>query len=133
MFHETSTRLRLPTGVAAAGGIVAVIAAFTSAAVADVTGILAASAAAIGALVAFRQRQKILHVYEEQMRTKRSELVKAIEAHLQQAIGLFYQEVAAAFQPLAAFCAAQRRTYEPLLERAEELECVFDGLKSRLG
>jgi GTPase SAR1 family protein len=133
MFHETSTRLRLPTGVAAASGIVAVIAAFTSAAVADVTGILAASAVAIGTLVAFRQRQKILHAYEEQMRTKRSELVKAIEAQLQQAIGLFYQEVAATFQPLAAFCAAQRRSYEPLLQRAEELERVFEGLKSRLG
>ena len=133
MFQETSTRLRLPAGVAAAGGIIAGIAAFTSAAVADVTGILAASAAAIGTLVALRQRRKILRAYEEQMRTKRSELVKAIEQQLQQAIGLFYQQVGAAFQPLAAFCVAQRRSYEPLLQRAEELEHVFDGLKSRLG
>ena len=133
MFQETSTRLRLPAGVAAAGGIIAGIAAFTSAAVADVTGILAASAAAIGTLVALRQRRKILRAYDEQMRTKRSELVKAIEQQLQQAIGLFYQQVGAAFQPLAAFCVAQRRSYEPLLQRAEELEHVFDGLKSRLG
>jgi small GTP-binding protein len=42
MFRETASWLRLPAGVAAAGGIVTVIVAMSSAAVADVTGALAA-------------------------------------------------------------------------------------------
>jgi len=62
LFRETSARLRVPAGVAAAGGIAAVIAAMTSAAVADVTGVLAASAAIIGTIVALSQRRKILRI-----------------------------------------------------------------------
>ncbi len=133
MFHETSTRLRLPAGVAAAGGIVALIAAMSSAAVADVTGIVAASAAAIGAIVAFGQRRKILRVYEQQMEAKCAELSKAIEQQLNHAIALFYKEVATAFQPLAIFCLTQRRTYEPLLKRAKEVQETFENLKARIG
>jgi acyl-CoA reductase-like NAD-dependent aldehyde dehydrogenase len=122
----------LPAGIAVASGIVAAIAAMGSAAVADVTGVLAASAAAAGTLVAIMQRRKILRAYAEEMESKRSELVKTIELQLGQAIELFYKEVAAAFQPLAAFCLTQRRIYEPLLQRAEELQGIFAGLKSRL-
>jgi len=132
LFRETSARLRLPAGIAVASGIVAAIAAMGSAAVADVTGVLAASAAAAGTLVAIMQRRKILRAYAEEMESKRSELVKTIELQLGQAIELFYTEVAAAFQPLAAFCLTQRRIYEPLLQRAEELQGIFAGLKSRL-
>jgi len=47
IFRETSNRLRIPAGVAAAGGLVAVVAAMSSAAVADVTGVLAVSAAIV--------------------------------------------------------------------------------------
>ena len=65
MFRETAAWLRLPAGVAAAGGIVTVIVAMSSAAVADVTGVLAASAAIIGTIVAFTQRKKILAAYEQ--------------------------------------------------------------------
>jgi GTPase SAR1 family protein len=133
MFHETSIRLRLPAGVAAVGGIAAVIAAMSGAAVADVTGIVAASAAAIGAIVAFGQRRKILHAYEQQMEAKCAELSRAIEQQLNHAIALFYKQVATAFQPLAAFCVTQRRIYEPLLKRAEELQQTFENLKTRLG
>ena len=50
-----------------------------------------------------------------------------------QAIELFYTEVSAAFQPLAAFCLTQRRTYEPLLQRAQQLQETFAGLNSRIG
>src|SRR6185503_8943632 len=50
LFAETATRLRLPAGVAAASGLVALVAAMSSAAVADVTGILAASAAVTGSV-----------------------------------------------------------------------------------
>jgi GTPase SAR1 family protein len=132
-FHETSARLRVPAGVAVAGGIATAIAAISSAAVADVTGILVASSAAVGAFLALRQRRKILTTYEEQMERKRSELVKTIEQQLQQAIIRFYKDVSATFEPLTAFCLTQRKTYEPLLHRAEGLQQTFAGLRARLG
>jgi predicted transcriptional regulator len=40
---------------------------------------------------------------------------------LEETIDRFYKEVSSAFHPLAAFCQIQRSTYEPLLERAEEI------------
>ena len=132
LFRETSARLRVPAGVAAAGGIATLIAAMTSAAVADVTGVLAASAAVIGTIVAFGQRRKILRTYEQQMETRRSELMQAMEQQLNHAINLFYREVSTAFQPLAAFCVAQRRLHGPRLDRARELQLIFAGLASRL-
>ena len=132
-FHETSARLRVPAGIAAVGGIATAIAAISSAAVADVTGILAASSATVGAFLALRQRRKILSTYEEQMKRKRSELVKTIEQQLQEAIIRFYKDVSAAFEPLTAFCLTQRKTYEPLLHRAEALQQTFTGLRARLG
>ncbi len=133
LFRETTTRLRVPAGVAAAGGIVAVIAAMSSAAIADVTGVLAASAAVFGTIVAITQRKKILNSYRDQMTSKCSDLEKAIEQQLSHAIELFYQEVSAAFQPLAAFCVTQRQTCEPLLRRSEELQKMFEKLTARLG
>ena len=48
----------------------------SSAAVADVTGILAASAAVTGAIVALSQRRKILRAYSEQMENKCKELTR---------------------------------------------------------
>jgi tRNA U34 5-carboxymethylaminomethyl modifying GTPase MnmE/TrmE len=132
LFRETSARLRVPAGVAAAGGIATLIAAMTSAAVADVTGVLAASAAIIGAVLAITQRKKILVAYQQHMETRRAELAQAIERQLNHAIDLFYKEVSTIFQPLAAFCVTQRRLHEPLLKRAEELERTFAGLLSRL-
>lgn len=129
LFDETSNRLRVPAGIAAAGGVIALISALSSAAVADVTGVLAASAAVIGTIVAVGQRRKILAAYEKQMETKSAELVQAIEQQLTRAIDVFYAEVASAFHPLQAFCIAQRRQYEPLLERTEELRKRFDELK----
>ena len=133
LFRETSARLRVPAGVAAAGGIIAVIAAMSSAAVADVTGILAASALVVGTVVALTQRKKIIETYGEQMSSKCSELLKTIEQQLTHAIELFYKEVSAAFQPLAAFCVTQRQTCEPLLRRAEELQKTFEKFGARLG
>jgi GTPase SAR1 family protein len=133
LFSETSARLRLPAGVAAAGGIAAAVAAMTSAAVAVVTGMLAASAAIIGAIVAVRQRRKILRVYEQEMEAKGCELMQTIEQQLKHAAELFYKDISAAFQSLAVFCVTQRQTYEPLLNRAKELQQTFNSLKSRLG
>jgi small GTP-binding protein len=133
MFRETAARLRLPAGIAAAGGIVTAIVAMSSAAVADVTGVLAASAAVIGTIVAFTQRRKILAAYEREMETKRLELVHAIEEQMNHAIDLFYQEISLAFAPLAAFCTSERKRYQPLMERAEKLKEILRGLTARLG
>ncbi|HEV2841167.1 MAG TPA: dynamin family protein [Chthoniobacterales bacterium] len=133
MFRETAARLRLPAGIAAAGGIVTAIVAMSSAAVADVTGVLAASAAVIGTIVAFTQRRKILTAYEREMEAKRLELVHAIEEQMNHAIYLFYQEIFLAFAPLAAFCTSERKRYEPLMERGEKLKEIFRGLSARLG
>jgi hypothetical protein len=133
MFRETAAWLRLPAGVAAAGGIVTVIVAMSSAAVADVTGILAASAAVIGTIVAFTQRKKILAAYEREMETKRLELLHAIEEQMNHAIDLFYKEISVAFEPLAAFCTAERQRYEPLKQKVETLKETLRSLAARLG
>lgn len=133
MFRETAAWLRLPVGVAAAGGIVTVIVAMSSAAVADVTGVLAASAAVIGTIVAFTQRRKILAAYEREMDKKREELTHAIEAQMKHAIDLFYKEISVAFEPLTAFCTSERKRYEPLLQQANGLKDLLGGLSRRLG
>ncbi len=132
MFRETATWMRVPAGVAAAGGIVTVIAAMSSAAVADVTGIVAASAFVAGTLVAFGRRRKILNEYHRQMELKREELVAAIEQQLQHAIDLFYAEISAVFQPLRAFCVSERKRYDPLLNRVREIEKSFAELSAEL-
>ena len=132
MFRETTTWLRLPAGVAAAGGIAAIIAALSSAAVADVTGIVAASAAVIGSLVAFGHRRKILSEYHRQMGATREELVAAIDQQLRHGIALFYTEIGSVFQPLRAFCAAERRRYDPLLDRVRELEKTLAQLAAEM-
>jgi tRNA U34 5-carboxymethylaminomethyl modifying GTPase MnmE/TrmE len=133
MFKETATWLRVPAGVAAAGGIVTVIVAMSSAAMADVTGVLAASAAIIGTIVAFSQRRKILSAYSKEMETKRQELVRAIEEQMNHAIALFYQEISLAFAPLAAFCTSERKRCNPLKERSEKLRETLRTVTSRLG
>src|SRR5205085_12216399 len=125
MFRETAAWLRLPAGVAAAGGIITVIVAMSSASVADVTGVLAASAAVIGTIVAFAQRRKILAAYEKAMETKREELVHAIEQQMKHAIDLFYKDIAVAFEPLAAFCSAERKRCQPLLQQVESVKALF--------
>jgi GTPase SAR1 family protein len=133
LFEETSTRLRVPAGVAAAGGLVAVITAMSSAAVADVTGVLAASALIAGTFVAISQRKKILAAYDAQMKEKCSELVKGIERQLAGAVELFYAEIASAFHPVQAFCAAKRKQFEAPQKQAEELKKEFESLGTRIG
>ncbi|PYJ87104.1 MAG: hypothetical protein DME70_07040 [Verrucomicrobia bacterium] len=133
MFRETAAWLRLPAGIAAAGGIITVIVAMSSASVADVTGVLAASAAIFGTIVAFTQRRKILSAYEKEMEKKRDELVNAVEQQMRHAIDLFYREIAVAFEPLAAFCVAERKRCEPLVEQAANLKELQAGLSRQLG
>src|SRR2546423_9681957 len=133
MFRETAAWLRLPAGIAAAGGIITVIVAMSSASVADVTGVLAASAAIVGTIVAFTQRRRILTAYATEMEKKRDELVYAIEQQMRHAIDLFYKEISVAFEPLAAFCVTERKRYEPLVEQADALKESLGGLSRRLG
>ena len=132
MFRETATWLRLPAGVAAAGGLVTLIAAMSSAAVADVTGIVAASAAVIGTFVALGRRRQILAEYHHQMEAKREELVAAIDQQLRHAIDLFYVEIGSVFQPLRAFCAAERKRYDPLMARVREIEKTLGQLGAEM-
>ena len=132
IFRETSDRLRIPAGVAAAGGLVALVAAMSSAAIADVTGVLAASAAIIGTFLARRQRGKILRIYAQQMEGKRTELVAAIENQISHTIDLFYGEINAAIQPLTAFCTAQHAHYQQLIDRIDELDSTFEKLRPRV-
>jgi small GTP-binding protein len=132
MLQETGIWLRFPAGLAAGGAIVALIASMTSAAVADVTGVLAASAAAIGTIVVIGRRKKILAAYRNQLEEKRTALLKAIEDKLIGAIDLFYREILVAFQPLETFCMTQRKTFAPLLTRSDELQKKFGDLTSRL-
>ena len=132
MFAESATWLRWPAGVAAAGGIATVLAAMVSASAADVTGVIAGSAAVLGTFFAFSQRRKILNAYDEEMEAKRKELVGAVEGQMQQAVELFYNEISNAFHPLAAFCASERKRHEPLLLRVDDLKKSFAELKLRL-
>jgi len=103
-----------------------------SAAVADITGIVAASAVVVGTFVAFGRRRKILSEYHRQMDAKREELVAAIEQQLQHAIDLFYTEIGSVFSPLRAFCAAERRRFDPLLSRVREVEKTLAVLSAEI-
>ena len=132
MFRETANWLRVPAGVVAAGGIVTLIAAMSSAAVADVTGIVAASAFVAGTLVAFGRRRKILAEYHRQMGLKREELVAAIEQQLQHGIDLFYVEIGSVFAPLRAFCTSERKRYDPMLARVREVEKTLAMLSAEI-
>jgi hypothetical protein len=66
------------------------------------------------------------------MEAKRAELVAAIEQQLRHAIDLFYAEISSVFQPLRAFCTAERKRYDPLLDRVRELEKIFADLSVEL-
>ena len=131
-FQESAGWLRWPAGVAAASGLATIVAAMISASVADVTGILALSSAALGTFFAFTQRGKVLRAYEKEMETKRLDLITAIEQQMEHAIDLFYKEITTAFQPLAAFCVTERKRYEPLVQRSDELKESLSNLNSRL-
>ena len=126
-FARRAAWLRLPAGVAAAGGIVTVIVAMSSAAVADVTGVARR----------FRRRHRNdrrLHAATEnpgaptREKWKRNalELVHAIEEQMKHAIDLFYKEIS------LAFAAAGRLLHElsanatsRSCERAEKLRETF--------
>jgi small GTP-binding protein len=133
LFGETARWLRVPTSVAAAGGIATVIAALTHTALLDVTGTVAGVAALTGTLYAVWRRKKTLRQYRDQMDEKRRDLARAVESQLNHAIEAFYQEVAMTFSPLENFCDSEFKRHAPLRERIESLDLAFGSIKSQLG
>src|SRR5580692_149518 len=130
LFGETTRWLRVPTSVAAAGGIATVIAALTHTALLDVTGTVAGVAALTGTLYAVWRRKKTLSQYRDQMNEKRRDLARALESQLNHAIEAFYQEVGMTFSPLENFCDSEFKRHAPLRERIESLDLAFGSIKS---
>ena len=132
-FGETARWLRVPAGVAAAGGIFTIIAALTHAAILDVTGTVAGLAAFTGTIYAVFRRRHILREYRLRMDEKRKELAGAVETQLRHAITAFYHEVSQTFAPLESFCQAETQRHLPLQERATEIEKSLLEIKSQVG
>jgi len=132
-FGETARWLRVPAGVAAAGGIFTIIAALAHAAILDVTGTVAGLAAFTGTIYAVFRRRHILREYRLRMDEKRKELAGAVETQLRHAITAFYHEVSQTFAPLESFCQAETQRHLPLQERATEIEKSLLEIKSQLG
>lgn len=122
LFEETANWLRIPAGVAAVGGVASIIAVLAHSAVFDVTGTLAGLGVVTGTTIAVIKRRKIVEEFRRQMTDKRDATLAGIEDHLRHSIDRFYQELSGTFQPLQSFCAAQRKLYEPMLQRLRELE-----------
>ncbi len=132
-FGETARWLRVPAGVAAAGGIFTIIAALAHTAILDVTGTVAGLAAFTGTIYAVFRRRHILREYRLRMDEKRKELAAAVETQLHQAITAFYNEVSQTFAPLESFCQAETQRHLPLQERATEIEKSLLEIKSQVG
>jgi small GTP-binding protein len=132
LFGETARWLRVPTGVAAAGGIAAVIGALTHTALVDVTGTVAGVAALTGTIYAVWRRRKILNQYRVQMDEKRGELTRAVEVQLTHAINAFYQEVGQTFTPLEIFCESEAKRHLPLKEELDKLDSSIGSIKAQL-
>ena len=128
-FGETARWLRVPAGVAAAGGVFTIIAALAHAAILDVTGTVAGLAAAAGTVYAVLRRRHILREYRQRMNEKRAQLSEAVESQLRNAITAFYHEVGATFDPLESFCLAEAHRILPLRERVDEIERSLVELK----
>src|SRR5215469_7433256 len=128
-FGETARWLRVPAGVAAAGGVFTIIAALAHAAILDVTGTVAGVAAAAGTVYAVLRRRHILRKYRQRMNEKRTQLSEAVETQLRNAINAFYHEVGGTFDPLESFCVAEAHRILPLRERVDEVERSLVELK----
>jgi small GTP-binding protein len=133
MFDDAATWMRLPAGIAVAGGAATAAAALAHLAIIGITGSVAGVAVLSGAAVAVVKRNRILGEFRKQMAEKREEILSPVEDHLRHAIGLFYQELGGTFQPLQAFCGAQRKIYEPVLTRLKQLDETFGKQAAALG
>lgn len=133
LFSDAVTWVRLPVGAVAAGGLLTIVAAHIGmAAVADVTGTLAAVTATLGTLLAVGKRRQVVETYRAQMSAKQVELTQAIGDLIRQAIDVFYQKLGQVYQPLEVFCNVQEERYKPMLEKVDGLEQTFGKLVARL-
>ena len=128
--RQTLLLLAIAAIIMIGGAVTAVTTATSDRTLAIFSGTLAALAAAFGIVALIAQNKRMIRIYQSQLNT--AELIKRAEQKVQEAVDQFYKEVSAAFQPLSGFCAKRRQTCEPLVRRAEELEKVIAGLKSRL-
>jgi small GTP-binding protein len=133
LFGETARWLRVPTTVAAAGGVATIIAALSHTAILDVTGTVASVAALTGTVYAVWRRRKILHEYQDQMNEKRQELSRAVETQLKHAIDAFYKEVSQILSPLESFCEAEAKRHLPLKDQVAYLDETIGTIKTELG
>lgn len=133
LFADSGQALRLPAGIAAAGGIATVVAVLAHVAIIDVTGSIAAAAALLGTVMAVVKRGQILRAFREGMAQKREEVLASIGEHLRHAMDRFYQELGHTFQPLRDFCAVQRLTYEPILGRIKQLDEALAQSAAEIG
>ena len=126
--------LRIPVGMAAAGGVGAVVAgALAKATILDITGTIAGLSALTGTILAVAKRRKIIGEYRRQMNEKREAMTQAIEDHLRHAVKRFFVELEQLFQPLEAFCAAQKKMVEPSLASVREMEVKLGKCAASLG
>jgi tRNA U34 5-carboxymethylaminomethyl modifying GTPase MnmE/TrmE len=125
LFEETAQWLRVPAGVAAAGGLATLVAVLAHVAVVDVTGSIAGAAALLGTVVAVFKRQQILAEFRRQMHEKRETVLAGISDHLRHSLERFYQDLAGTFQPLKTFCETQRRLYAPMISRLDQIETAL--------
>ena len=133
LFAETATWVRLPVGAVAAGGVATIVAAhIATAAVVDITGVLAAVTAVVGTIIAVGKRRKVIDTYRAQMSAKQVELTQSIGDLIRQTIDVFYQKLSQVYQPLEVFCNAQAERYQPVLERVDNLEKNFQKIAAHL-
>ena len=134
VFADTADWLRIPVGMAAAGGVGAVVAAaLAKATILDITGTIAGLSALTGTIVAMAKRRTIIGEYRRQMNEKREAMVQAIEDHLRHAVKRFFVELEQLFQPLEAFCAAQKKMVDPSLASVRDLETKLGKCAASLG
>lgn len=134
LFSATTTWLRVPAGMLAAGGIASGLAvALTKLTLLDVTGALFGVGALTGMTIAIVRRKKIIAEFRRRMTEKRETLIQQIEEHLRHSINLFYQELEQTFQPLHAFATGQKRVLEPHVHRVREIEAQLARAATGLG
>jgi tRNA U34 5-carboxymethylaminomethyl modifying GTPase MnmE/TrmE len=132
LFEETAQWLRVPAGVAAAGGLATLVAVLAHVAVVDVTGSIAGAAAVLGTVVAVFKRQQILAEFRRQMQEKRETVLTGISDHLRHALDRFYQDLTGTFQPLKTFCETRRKLYAPMISRLEQIQVALDRSAAEL-
>ena len=124
---------RIPAGVAAAGGLVALVAAMSSAAVADVTGVLAASAAIIGTLPAKTAARENSCMYTRQQMDAETDRTRGRDRRIRFRTRSICST--AKSMPLSnpsPLSARRSAHYQELVDRIDELDSNLRKLRPRV-